>query len=522
MALWLPEDHLAWFVISVVEQLDVSGFEAGAKLGGAGRAPYDPRMLLALLIYAYACGERSSRQIERLCAVDVAFRVICAQDVPDHSTIARFRQRHEAAMSQLFAQVLRLCAKAGLGRVGVVAVDGTKIAASASPEANRDEDWLRTEAARIVAEAGAVDAAEDELFGAARGDELPPEWTVPRDRAGRIKRALADLDAEDRRAAQAAAQTSGAERARAAAYEQNVADAGSGQAPTGAPPKGADPVRLAQLRLDRERRRAQDRLDRHQARRAQAAAQGRRLPGPAADEVEDALPVLRAKARLEQLTAQMPAPAEAETPGQSAVLAPTSGPRRRNLTDPDSRLMPSRSGWVQGYNAQLVVTDDQIILAAALTQAPGDVESYQPMVRAAQAAATTMAAPGATPAPIGIVLADAGHLSHPNLTAPGPDRLIALGKRRQLEHDARKRPAQGPPPADTAPLQAMRHRLRTDQGIATYRRRGATVEPVNGHLKDRIGLRRFARRGLAAASSELTLAACVANLLKIYRAAPAT
>ena len=516
MASWLPEDHLAWFVISVVEGLDVSAFEAGAKLGGAGRAAYDPRMLLTLLIYAYACGERSSRQIERLCAVDVAFRVICAQDVPDHSTIARFRQRHEAAMSQLFAQVLRLCARAGLGRVGLVAVDGTKIAANAARDANRDEDWLRAEARRIVAEAGAVDAAEDELFGAARGDELPAEWTDPRSRASRIKQALADLDAEDQRAAEAAAQAGAAEQARAAAYEQDVADAGSGPAPMGCPPKGADPVRLAQVRLDRERRRAQDRLDSNRMRHAQAAAQGRRLSGPAAAEVEDALPVLRAKARLEQLANQTAAPAGPTVPARAG------GPRRRNVTDPDSRLMPSRSGWVQGYNAQLVVTDDQIILAACLTQAANDVESYQPMVRAAQAATATMAAPGAEPAPIGTVLADAGYLSDTNLTAPGPDRLIALGKRRTLEHDAQEHPAQGPPPCDTAPLQAMRHRLRTDEGIATYRRRAATVEPVNGHLKDRIGLRRFARRGLTAAASELTLAASVANLMKIYRAAPAT
>ena len=133
-----------------------------------------------------------------------------------------------------------------------------------------------------------------------------------------------------------------------------------------------------------------------------------------------------------------------------------------------------------------------------------------------------MSPPGAQPAPIGIVLADAGYLSDTNLTAPGPDRLIALGKRRTLEHDAQEHPAEGPPPCDTAPLQAMRHRLRTDEGIATYRRRGATVEPVNGHLKDRIRLRQFARRGLTAAASELTLAASVANLMEIYRAAPAT
>jgi transposase len=518
MGSWLPEDHLAWFVISVVEELDLSAFEVVARTGGAGRAAYDPRMLLALLIYAYACGERSSRQIERLCSVDVAFRVICAQDVPDHTTIARFRQRHEQAMSEVFAQVLRLCARAGLGRVGVVSLDGTKIAANAARDANRDEQWLREQAARIVAEAGEVDDAEQELFGDARGDEMPPAWRDPRTRAARIKQALADLDAEDQRADDAAARRSAAERAKAADYEAAVGELGATR--SGRPPAGTDRVRVAQARLDRERLRAQARVEAHQARSMHAAAQGRRLPGPPATEVDRALPVLRARAQLEQATQQ--AAAAASTRAGTGPSSGTGSVRRRNLTDPDSRLMPSKSGWVQGYNAQLVVTDDQIILAAALTQTPSDTESYQPMVQAAQAAALTMAAPGTEPQPVGIVLADAGYLSQANLTAAGPDRLIATGKRRQQEHDARHDPAQGSPPRGASPLAAMEHRLRTKEGITTYRRRGVTVEPVNGHLKDRIGLRRFARRGLNAATSELHLAATVANLLKVYRAAPAT
>jgi transposase len=171
MADWLPEDHLAWFLIEVVDEMDTSVFhsrQAKAKVS-QGRAGFDPDMLVTLLLYAYAHEVRSSRQIERLCTDNVAFRVICAQDVPDHSTIARFRAEHEEAFTHLFTQVLIVCAKAGLGRVGTIAVDGTKIAANASIDVNRTEDRLRAaleaEAERIVAGAAAADAAEDALFG---------------------------------------------------------------------------------------------------------------------------------------------------------------------------------------------------------------------------------------------------------------------------------------------------------------------------------------------------------------------
>ena len=181
---WLPPGHLAWFVIDAVSVLDVSRFAPRATPAGsaAGRAAYDPRMLLALLVYGYARGLRSSRKIERACTEDVAFRVICAQDGPDHATLARFRRQHFAdpdAMADLFAQVLAIAARAGLGRLGLVAVDGTKIAASASKDANRTEAKLAELAAEILAEAEEADAAEDVLFGDARDDELPAGLADP-------------------------------------------------------------------------------------------------------------------------------------------------------------------------------------------------------------------------------------------------------------------------------------------------------------------------------------------------------
>ena len=158
---WLSAEHLVWFVLEVVDRLDTSGFHAPHRRGGPGRRAFDPDLLLAVLVYAYAVGERSSRRIEMLCAEHVAFQVLCGRDVPDHTVISRFRAAHEDRFAEVFAQVLVLCAQAGMGKLGVVAIDGTKIAADASIFANRAEESLRAEAARIVAEAAAVDAAED-------------------------------------------------------------------------------------------------------------------------------------------------------------------------------------------------------------------------------------------------------------------------------------------------------------------------------------------------------------------------
>jgi transposase len=167
---WLPEDHLAWFVLDSVAELDLDGFYSAYRLDGWGAAAHDPQMMVALLLYAYSIGVRSARGIERRCSEDVAFRVITANQVPDHATIARFRARHERAISELFSGVLSLCARAGLVKVGIVAIDGTKIAAAATHHSNRSYEQIAKE---ILEEAGRIDAAEDELYGEARGDELP-------------------------------------------------------------------------------------------------------------------------------------------------------------------------------------------------------------------------------------------------------------------------------------------------------------------------------------------------------------
>jgi transposase len=195
---WLDEDHLAWLVIDVVSEIDLGGFYGAYRADGHGRAAHDPAMMVALLLYSYAIGVRSSRAIERRCREDVPTRVICANQAPDHATIARFRARHQDALAQTFTQVLALCARAGLVSVGVVALDGTAMAANASREATRTYPTIREEVERMLAEAAHIDAAEDAEHGGARGDELPGEMADRQSRLARLRRCREELEAEQR------------------------------------------------------------------------------------------------------------------------------------------------------------------------------------------------------------------------------------------------------------------------------------------------------------------------------------
>lgn len=504
LAEWLPSDHLAWFVLEVVDQLDTSGFHRRHPLAGPGRRAFDPDLLLAVLVYAYAVGERSSRRIETACRENVAFQVLCGRDVPDHTVISRFRGTHEEEFAGVFAQVLVLCAQAGMGKVGTVAIDGTKIAANASIFANRAEESLRAEAERIAKqiseEAAQVDAEEDELYGEARGDELAPEFADPATRAAAIKAALEEIEAEKRRQAEQEAQ---AGERRALRWEDRAAQARAVLAEL----EELTAARIAAWEAGHARADAD---------RSAPRPKGRR---PA----EDNHDLRQARARVATLERRAAQAKRVRESGREH--------RKGNLTDPQSRIMNTRTGWIQGYNAQLAVTADHLILALMLTQAPTDIGCLQPMMVAAQQAAKTLTdhrpEPESEPAPdeeIGLVLADAGYCSEDNLTTPGPDRLIATGKDRELRTDAAQNPRSGGPPPEATAVEKMRHRLRTPEGLAAYKKRGALAEPVNAHLKDQVGLRRFSRRGLTAATSELNLAAAVVNLLKLHRhsATPAT
>ena len=237
---WLPADHAVWLVIGAAGQLDTSLFHAGRRAGGVGAAGYDPDMLATLLVWAYANGVTSSRRIEAACLADVGFRVICAGDVPDHVTIARFRAAFPGAAEALFRQVLVLCARLGMGKLGTVALDGMKIGANASKAANRTEEGLRKLAAQRAAEHAAADAAEDELLGeGCRGDEVPPEMVNPRTRDERIRKALADLEA-GREAGEAAQEHKA---------QEYLAQDGRAR---GMPPRAAA-VEAARARLERAR-----------------------------------------------------------------------------------------------------------------------------------------------------------------------------------------------------------------------------------------------------------------------------
>src|SRR4051794_10694723 len=301
---WLPEGHLAWFVLDAVGEMGLAAFLASYRDDGHGRAAHDPAMVVALFVYAYAIGVRSSRAIERRCLEDVAFRVITANLAPDHATIARFRVRHEDAIGELFGEVLALCARSGLVKVGVVAVDGTKVAAAATHHATRSYEQIARE---ILEEAARVDAAEDEKYGDARGDELPDGLRTSGDRRRGLREAKQALDAA--REAQAK------------------------------PVPRDRPERLVECR---RRLREDWELERHVVsehakwHEAGIASDGSRRMAGARHNIK-------------------PYPLTSEPAG--AI----------NVTDPDSRNLKTPRGWVQGYNAQAVVTGEQIVIAAEIS-----------------------------------------------------------------------------------------------------------------------------------------------------------
>jgi transposase len=506
---WLPEDHVVWLVIGAVDRLDTSAVHAVRRTGGAGARGYDPQMLVTLLIWAYASGVTSSRRIEELCRTDVAFRVICAQDVPDHVTIARFRAAFPDLAQELFTQVLMLCARLGMGAVGTVALDGTKITANASKAANRTEERLRALAAQRAGEHADADAAEDERFGQGRrGDRLPPGGAGGGSRDERIRRALADLEAE-RQAAQAARD------AQARAY----LDAAAAGQPLAGPPPAAAAVTAARERLERAGAAQRDLIAAREARDAQARAAGHRgFRGRRPVAAEQAPAVRRARAALARAQAKA-----AEQERKAAVRKKGPGPAR-NITDRDSRLMPVRGGgFLQGYNAQNVTSADGLIIATQLTADTTDTAWFGPMLTAALDAAALITAhqppppcgqePEDSDSGIALFLADAGYCSEDNLTLPGPDRLIATGKHRDLEKRARAGggPAAGPRGEATA---AMAARLATEEGITAYRQRGHIAETPHGHIKHNMRFRQLTMRGKPKAVAEWAFTTTVHNLLK--------
>ena len=539
---WVPEGHAVRVVIGTVERLMTRDLVARLvppteKGSAAGPARYDPVMLLTVWMYAYLRGVLSTRAAEDRCRYDATFRVACGRLIPDHTTFSRFRRHlfaRDGLAEDLFYQVLHVCACAGLGRLGVVAGDGVKIAASASKEASRTEAGLRKLAAQVMADArtaAAADEAEkpvppgtDLLLGA---DTVPP-GRDPRSRAGRVLACLADLEAE-REAAEAAAREQGR-----AYLEALAAGTAAGLAPA------AVALAAAQLRLEEAIAAEEATLADWQARRAA----GQRVTRPPV-RPGTGKKARKARARLEALQAE--AAAEAGQAGDAGNEEKGAKAPQRNVTDPDSRLLPVRGGgFIQGYNCQDAAADDRLMLGGYACQDTGDVLQAQQLARVAEKGAAVIAAghaahaadpamlvkchgrmctlpaaekhsPGhdaaachaAMTSGIGVLVEDAGYHSEANLTAPGPGRLIADGKTRDL---ARREPAGGPPPGDATAVEANAHRLATPEGRALYKRRAPDVEGLHASLKDNGGLRRFSLRGLHNATSEFLFAGLAHNL----------
>jgi len=409
---WLPSDHLVWFILDTLEALDLTGLEATRRRGGVGAAGYDPRMLLGLLMYGYCRGVRSSRQIERLCGTDVAFRVLCAQDVPDHCTLARFRADCQDGFTSLFTQVLMIAGRAGMARFGTVAIDGTKIAANASIDANRGQEWLALEVNQMVTDAEQVDAQEDVLSAQghlpAEGERLPATLTDGKGRQARIRAAAAEVTKILEQQAQA-------DQVRDAAARQRRERAEAGESVIGRIPAGPHRLAEALAHLDREVARQQAKLEH----RAAKIAAGKKPMGAPPVPVEEHSSVIRARRAVEAAWAAEDAnPSPASSRRSRAKKLPRTV---ANITDPSSRLMPTRRGFLQGYNAQVAVTSDQIIAAVQVGQSQNDMAAFTPMMSAAEAAARNLhEVTGRPDHTIGVVLADAGYCSDANLASPGP------------------------------------------------------------------------------------------------------
>ena len=425
---WLHEDHLALYISDVVESLDLSEIIKTYEEGDLrGRPPYHPALMVKLLIYGYSIGKMSSRKLERATYDEVAFRVLSCDQHPDHDSLANFRKRHLKELGGLFVQVLQLCERAGLVKLGHVAIDGTKIKANAAKKHSlpyermkETEQELTTEVARLLGEAQRIDQEEDELYGKGqRGDELPEELRKRETRLAKIKALKAELEAEAKAAA--------------------------------------------------EQRRAQKE-------KARTGTNRVRLPWRQSWKVSAA--------------------------GEILPLPQT----KRNLTDPDSRLMKDlvTQSFQQGYNAQIAVdAQAQIIVAAKVVQAGNDQQQLVPVL---QEVAHNL---GRMPE---VASADGGYFSK-----------TALRHETVREVNLHVRPNQPAPVGDTLPARAtvqqlMWWKLKSCNGRAIYNQRKAIVEPVFAYIKHIRAFRQFRLRGLAQVEAEWALMCMTHNLLKLFRA----
>jgi transposase len=437
---FVAKDHLASFVLAlVVDELDLIEITVSYS-SGKGQPPFHPCMMTALLLYAYCRGIYSSRRIAQACRERVDFMSIIALDPPDFRTISNFRKRHLKALAGLFVQVLKLCEKAGLVKLGHVALDGTKIKANASKHKAMSYErmekraaGLEEEVAKWLSSAEAADAEEDKLYGRDKTGEEMPDWVANKKlRAETIRAAKAELEAEAKAAAEAKVKEE------AAAEEKRQAE-------------------------------------------------GRKKPGPKA------------------------APPSSE-PDPKA---------QKNFTDPESRIMKSKDGFVQAFNAQAAVdAEAQIVVAQAVTQDANDKHQLVPMADAIQ---TNL---GRKPEQLS---ADSGYSSNANIEAletRGIDGYIAPGRTKDTA-DGTAEASVTAPPADAsatasaeparAPtrVEAMREKIKAGGHGSPYRLRKQLPEPVFGQIKQARGFRQFLLRGIEKVQAEWGIVCTAHNLLKL-------
>ena len=420
---YVAKDHLSRLIVSVVrESLDLSEI-AGSYASGLGQPPFDPQMMTALLLHAYCSGLYSSRRIARACAERVDLMMIVAHDAPDFRTISEFRKRHLKGLAALFVQVLKLAEKAGLVKLGHVALDGTKIKANASKHKAMSYDRMKKREAELQAEvdrwlvaAEAADAEEDKLYGQKRGDEMP-DWVADKQRRlEKIRKAKAELEGE----------------AKAAAAEET-------------------------------RRREEAEKNR--------IAEGRKKNG------------------------KTPAPPKLEPEGKT----------QQNFTDPESRVLLTKDGYIQGYNAQAAVdAEAQIIVAHGLTQSMSDQDQLIALVDGIKKNL------GRKPKEAS---ADAGYCSEANLGALADRRIGAYIATGRAKHPAQAERKRGGPLT-----QAMREKLKRAGWRSRYRLRKQVVEPVFGQIKQARGFRQFLLRGANKVKAEWALICTAHNLGKLARA----
>jgi transposase len=421
---YVPERHLSRLIVALVrEELDLSAL-TGSYTSVLGQPPFDPRMMTALLLHGYASGIYSSRRIAKAAVERAGFMMIVAGDPPDFRTISEFRKRHLQALTGLFMQVLQLAERAGLVKLGHVALDGTKIKANASKHKAMSYDRMKKREAELQAEvdrwlkaAEAADAAEDKLHGTRRGDEMP-DWVADKQkRLQKIRAAKAELEAE----------------AKAAAEEE-------------------------------VRRRAETEEKRK--------AEGRKKNG------------------------KTPAPPKQEPDGKT----------QRNFTDPESRILKTKDGYIQGYNAQAAVDGEaQIIVAHSLTPSMSDQDQLVPLMDGIKNHLGRMPKEAS---------ADAGYCSEANLEALAERDIgayLATGRAKHAAHVKRN---------ITGPLtKAMRDKLKRAGWRSRYRLRKQIVEPVFGQIKQARGFRQFLLRGIEKVRAEWALICTAHNLTKLARAA---